>query len=247
MTGSLTAPPEMPYAAAREESRVSASSHGAEPAARQPSRPPEPAARRPRRSPEPGERRRDAERSRERILAAATEEFAAHGFAGARVAAIAERAGVNQQLISYYFGGKQGLFDALRQQWLTREAAIADPGLPIEQVIAGYFTAGIAEPAAARLLLWQALGDSPGSTRTSEQEADVRQSVEDLRRRQRDGELTSEYDAAFIMLVTWAAAATPITLPHVIRGAYGTDPRSAEFAERFLPQLQRLFMPRPDG
>ena len=36
-------------------------------------------------------------------------EFSAKGFAGARVSEIAARAGVNQQLIAYYFDGKQGL------------------------------------------------------------------------------------------------------------------------------------------
>jgi hypothetical protein len=31
----------------------------------------------------------------------------------------------------------------------------------------------------------------------------------------------------------------PIALPHLVRGAYGTDP--AAFRAGFLPQLQRLF------
>jgi TetR/AcrR family transcriptional regulator len=63
----------------------------------------------PRRSPKPQERRRDPERTRKLILDAASAEFGAHGYAGARISAIASRAGVNQQLISYYFDGKEGL------------------------------------------------------------------------------------------------------------------------------------------
>jgi len=200
----------------------------------------------PRRAPEPEQRQRDAERSRERILAAATEEFAAHGFAGARVAGIAARAGVNQQLISYYFGGKQGLYDALREQWLAQQAVIAAPELPIDQVIAGYFASAAANPAAARLLLWQALGDSPDdaladSARSGAQQDDIREIVADLRRRQEAGELTKDYDAEFILLVCWSAIMAPLTLPHVVRGAYGAEPWSDEFRDRFLPQLQRLF------
>ena len=197
----------------------------------------------PRRAPAPGERQRDAERSRERILAAATEEFGAHGFAGARVAAIAARAGVNQQLISYYFGGKQGLYEALQQSWLARESSIAGPSLPIEQVIAGYFDANIEEPHGARILVWQALGDVPGGAATETQRAEDARAVEDLRRRQREGELSGDFEPEFIMLVTFAAAMAPITLPGVIRGAYGVEPGSAEFRARFLPQLQRLFQP----
>lgn len=177
-------------------------------------------------------------------MAAATEEFAAKGFAGARFASIAERAGVNAQLISYYFGSKQGLHDALRDKWLAEEAVISDPALPIDQVLAGYFDASIKHPDRARLLLWQALGDAPGDEAMAAQRLEVGSALEDLRRRQRDSELSSDFEAEFILLVSWAAAAAPITLPHVIRGAYDLEPDSAEFRQRFLPQLQKLFRGR---
>ena len=50
-------------------------------------------------------------------LDAAVVEFSEHGFSGARISAIAARAGVNQQLISYYFDGKEGLYRALQDRW----------------------------------------------------------------------------------------------------------------------------------
>lgn len=58
-------------------------------------------------------RTRDADRSQQAILAAAREEFAAHGLGGARVDRIAERAAVNKKLIYYYFGKKDALFVAV--------------------------------------------------------------------------------------------------------------------------------------
>ena len=61
-------------------------------------------------------RSRDADRTQQEILAAATAEFAAHGFGGARIDAIAERAGVNKKLIYYYFEGKDELFLAVLEQ-----------------------------------------------------------------------------------------------------------------------------------
>ena len=61
-------------------------------------------------------RSRDADRSRQEILRAAMGEFADHGFGGARVEAIAERAGVNKKLIYYYFEGKDELFLAVLEQ-----------------------------------------------------------------------------------------------------------------------------------
>jgi TetR/AcrR family transcriptional regulator len=48
-----------------------------------------------------------------RIVAAAREEFARRGFDGARVDQIARRAGVNKQLLFYYFHSKRGLFSAV--------------------------------------------------------------------------------------------------------------------------------------
>src|SRR5438045_5236675 len=51
-----------------------------------------------------------------RIMAAAREEFSKRGYAGARVEQIAERAGVNKQLLFYYYHSKRGLFQAILSQ-----------------------------------------------------------------------------------------------------------------------------------
>lgn len=50
--------------------------------------------------------------NRDRILAAARDEFAAAGFRGATLRAIAARAGFDVSLIAHYFGNKDGLFAA---------------------------------------------------------------------------------------------------------------------------------------
>ena len=57
-------------------------------------------------------RARDADRTRQAILHAAQQIFAEKGFAGAGVRDITARAGVNQSLVSRYFGGKVRLFEA---------------------------------------------------------------------------------------------------------------------------------------
>ena len=53
---------------------------------------------------------RDARRTRERILAAATKEFAARGYDGARVDAIVKRCDMSKNLLYHYFEGKEALF-----------------------------------------------------------------------------------------------------------------------------------------
>lgn len=57
--------------------------------------------------------RRDPERNQERILKAATGEFARFGLGGARVDRIAARAGANKRMLYYYYGNKEELFLAV--------------------------------------------------------------------------------------------------------------------------------------
>jgi len=82
---------------------------------------------------------RPARVSPDLILAAAALEFAARGFAGARVDRIARRAKVNKAMIYYHFKGKEDLYRTLLRGMFTRAAerlqAIAGgPGAPAEKV-----------------------------------------------------------------------------------------------------------------
>lgn len=56
---------------------------------------------------------RNAEETKRNLLAAAGEEFAAYGIAGARTGRIARVAGVNEALVFRYFGSKEALFEAV--------------------------------------------------------------------------------------------------------------------------------------
>ena len=53
---------------------------------------------------------RDPERTKARILSAATAEFARYGLGGARMDRIAARAGANKRMLYYYFRDKDNLF-----------------------------------------------------------------------------------------------------------------------------------------
>lgn len=53
-----------------------------------------------------------AKESKEQLVAAAIQCVAEHGIEGATVTAIIKKAGVSRGLLSYYFGGKQGLLVA---------------------------------------------------------------------------------------------------------------------------------------
>ena len=77
---------------------------------------------------------RPARVSPDRILAAAAVEFAARGYAGARVDQIARRARVNKAMLYYHFHSKQGLYRALLRDTFSRAGerlqAIAASGAP---------------------------------------------------------------------------------------------------------------------
>ena len=72
-------------------------------------------------------RPRDAARTRELILATARRHFAVHGYDRATVRTIAADAGVSANLITRYFGGKQGLFAAATETDMQIEQKLQGP------------------------------------------------------------------------------------------------------------------------
>jgi TetR/AcrR family transcriptional regulator len=79
------------------------------------------------------------ESSREFLLAAAREAFAARGLEGARVDDIARRANINKQLVYHYFGSKDGLYTAVLDQVYReireREQALDLSSFPAEEAM----------------------------------------------------------------------------------------------------------------
>ncbi|MFC4110593.1 TetR/AcrR family transcriptional regulator [Micromonospora zhanjiangensis] len=191
----------------------------------------------PRRSPTAGERKRDPHRTRERILDAALQEFSEHGYAGARVSAIASRAGVNQQLISYYFDGKAGLFQSLAERWRTISDGLNRTDMPLRQVVDNFLAAGVEQRPWARLLAWEGL---TGGAESDADDAFFAAMVNDARRRQRAGELAADLDPAYVLLALFMAASAPTMLPQVVRRLTGLPADSAEFLKTYREQLGRI-------
>src|SRR3989338_9131414 len=71
----------------------------------------------------------DAEGSKETLLRAAASVFARHGYDGATVKELAEAAGVNVSLVSYYFDGKEGLYRAVLESFGRSRLASAERAL----------------------------------------------------------------------------------------------------------------------
>ncbi len=110
-------------------------------------------------------RRRDAPRTRQRILEVAGRHFAEHGFDGTSVRAVAGEAGVAANLITRYFGGKAGLFAAATTIDLQARAALPGPLQALgsrlaRRVVERWESAGTADPL---LMMMRSAGSSPSA------------------------------------------------------------------------------------
>ena len=76
----------------------------------------------------------DHRKSKELIAKAAQAEFAEHGFSGARTDRIARLAGVNKQLIYYYYGSKSKLFEAMARL-AVQDLSLRGPPAPSDSSV----------------------------------------------------------------------------------------------------------------
>lgn len=108
----------------------------------------------------------DADGVRDRILAAASAEFAATGLRGASVRSIAARAGVTAAMINYYYGSKRALYDVVVERAQARLFAMVsgvlrepDAGDLPARLAGAYFDFLSEERELPRLLLREVLDD----------------------------------------------------------------------------------------
>jgi AcrR family transcriptional regulator len=187
-------------------------------------------------------RPRDPEATRERILDAALAEFAAAGFAGARIQSIAQRAGVNARMLYHYFGEKEDLFRAILRRRLSERPiqSIAEPGRLTTQMT-DWFARIMANPDWVRLSQWEALelGDGPV---VAEEERQARWSlaVERIRTQQAEGRIVGDLDPDLLLLALLALVNFPAGSPHAVRMLTGTSSADPAFQARYSTFLTRL-------
>jgi AcrR family transcriptional regulator len=110
--------------------------------------------------PEPRKSKRDAVATKAAIVAAALEEFAKLGLAGARIDEIARAARVNKALLYYYFESKEHLYEGVIEQMFVTmtgalRGALGTTDGPREKLLAfldANFKLLAAQPSYARLL-----------------------------------------------------------------------------------------------
>lgn len=203
---------------------------------------------------------RDAGATRERILAAAVEEFSERGLAGARVDGIAARAGCNKALLYQHFEDKDALY---REVLFCKMAQISEiagaagaagstgPSRPDPLELMGtIFDYHAANPWFARLLQWEAL-DFGGEAISNEDERRARHSlqVRRLEQLQQDGQIDASLDAAQVLLTLMAIDMFWFMAPQLVRLVTGKDPADpaalAERREHVLECARRMLLIPP--
>ncbi|GAA3646047.1 TetR/AcrR family transcriptional regulator [Microbacterium marinilacus] len=111
----------------------------------------------------------DTEGTRRKLLAAGAQQFAAHGFAGARMDVIGREAGVNKERVYQYFGNKHAFYLAVltdQLDSLLEGADVRGGGAEAMGDFAGaLFDRFQADATPARLLAWESLElEHPAST-----------------------------------------------------------------------------------
>jgi AcrR family transcriptional regulator len=164
--------------------------------------------------------RAKARDSRALILAAAREEFGQLGYAGGRVERIARRAGVNKQLLFYYFGSKTGLFKAVLDA-ASHDIADATTGqeksAPLERLRAVALQVFDAVHANGGLIRMGLLGASPHDAARSAWDEPLKRLSETVRAAVSEGQglgyVRDDVDPEIVARLVLATAVGCLALP----------------------------------
>lgn len=191
---------------------------------------------------------RNPERSRERILFAALKEFAAKGFAGARVDAIARRANINKRMLYHYFGDKEELFKAVlrrkiseRQLWAENLSGEPEESLPF------WFEAACKDADWIRLFQWEALqGNWQKVIDEKERVETTARGLQRIKQRQARGQISPDLDPRHVMLTMRSLTMFPVAFPQLTRLITGKsvfDPKFQKERMEFLKKFAAAFHP----
>lgn len=189
---------------------------------------------------------RNPQQSQQRILEAALAEFAAKGFAGARVDVIAKNARINKRMLYHYFGDKEGLFrEVLRRKIAERSAWLASaPEDPAEH-LPHWFRLACRDRDWVRLLEWEALqwGEKKVIDEERRREA-VGRAIDRLKRLQKKGLVSTAFEPEQLLLAMMSLTTYPLAFPQMARLVTGLSPSDPEFQsqrEKFLRQFAAAF------
>ncbi len=185
---------------------------------------------------------RNPERTRQRVLDAATREFSQRGFDGATLFGIAQRARVSKQLIHHHFRSKEKLFQEVLnvkfgpmldfQETVPRVAA---------DLIAERFKRRAPHADYIRFLTWEATGGQadhlPGYKTRQRRIAHY---AETLRLMQAGGRIPKELDFKLVQLAIFSLSTYPMAFGQITRLVTGYAPTDLRFQRKWYAFLRRI-------
>ena len=172
---------------------------------------------------------RDATATKERILEAAFEEFAARGFAGSRVDDIADKAQCNKALLYQYYGDKEALFRQVLECKMAGLQAIKENPESFAEAAGEFFDFYAANPWLPRMHMWEALdfGDSPVPNEAARAQK-FEQHVERIEEAQASGNIDSTLDSRQTLVSLIGLIQIWFAAPQTARMICGGNPYSKD-------------------
>ena len=196
-------------------------------------------------------RRQDTEAVRRALIAAARDHFAQGSFKGVSVREIARAAGVNQAMVSYYFGDKRGLYEAMLEETIgplirvLEEAEARGEVARLEDLIPRHAAMLAANPWLPNLIIREVLfGESDFRNLFIEKFAArvagaLRRAIDGGRDK---GELRDDLDPKFGTLILFSLTIYPFVARPIVERAMGI-PIDDAFAGRWSEQILQLLAP----
>ncbi|MFE6818249.1 TetR family transcriptional regulator [Streptomyces sp. NPDC057677] len=181
--------------------------------------------------------------TRLRIIAAAKDEFARHGIAGARVDRIAKEARTSKERVYAYFSSKEALYRHVAEEELTAlvEATQLDTAdLPgYAGILFDHFTA---HPDHYRLITWGRLELAASADAADLMQATISRKLDQLRDAQRAGLLDPGWEPVDVLALINQIATTWVGQPEIAAAAAPqADGTSAARRAALVTAVERLF------
>lgn len=191
--------------------------------------------------------------ARDKILSAALDAFAEHGFHGAAMRDIARRAGVSQGLIPHHFGDKESLWNLVGERISEDFLDFIAPALEVDDVTSRsipnllevYMQYWRAHPAALRVQLWRVLG-ALDAERKLRAERLTERIVPLFKRAQEAGYVRSDIPAGQAMITTGALIQYRLHSVLELACALAVTGETAESDDQFLCYVYSLIAAPPD-
>ncbi|GAB2684356.1 TetR family transcriptional regulator [Saccharopolyspora gloriosae] len=168
--------------------------------------------------------------TRERILAAATAEFAARGVAGARINRIATEARASKDRLYAYFPSKQALFDEVVRQWVVDvDERTAVRGDDVAGYVGRLFDHYLDNPQSARLQAWIDLDEPERLAADDLRLTALRPKIDAIRQGQADGHVDASWHPADLLIVLLGIARS-MALSALAVGKIDGGPRGRDAA-----------------